>query len=97
MSEVTDLAPIIIRVAVVLVGLSLVMSAMTLIIGLVLVIRGKMKPQDLVLLMKAPTVYLMRQTQVPTRQGEMPAKQSGQTVELRFERYRRQARNYRSN
>jgi hypothetical protein len=91
MFEVTDLAPIIIRAAIALTGLSVVLSAATLIGGLVAVFRGKMKPQDLVLLLKAPTVYLMRQTQAPRKQRR--------TKELRFdaEKHRRQARNYRSN
>jgi hypothetical protein len=94
MFEITDLTHIIIPMAVVLVGLSLGITLLTIIAGCVQVAKGKMKPQDLFLLLKAPTVYLMRQTQAPSRQG--------QTKQLRFDRsmtekYRRQARMYKYN
>lgn len=94
MFEIADLSRIILPTAVVLVGLSLVTSLLTIVVGCVQVARGKMKPHDLLLLLKAPTVYLMRQTQTP--------KGKSRVKELRFdrstvERYRRQARNYRSN
>ena len=94
MFEITDLAHIIIPMAVVLVVLSLGITLLTIIAGCVQVARGKVKPQDLFLLLKAPTVYLMRQTQSPRRKSRIQ--------ELRFDRsttekYRRQARQFRNN
>ena len=69
MENIASLVDLIIPAAAVLTGISMLVSLAMLVCGIAQVAKGTMKPQDLFLLLKAPSVYLMRQTRPSKKHG----------------------------